>query len=43
MLIDRKGMIRGYYSVFHPQKEIAELMRENLNADARRLVEDPDA
>lgn len=43
VLIDRKGMVRGYYSVFHPQKEIAELMRENLNTDARRLVEDPDA
>lgn len=43
VLIDRKGMVRGYYSVFHPQQEIADLMREKLNKDARQLVEDPDA
>jgi cytochrome oxidase Cu insertion factor (SCO1/SenC/PrrC family) len=43
VLIDRKGMVRGYYSVFHPQQEIAEIMRKNLNADARRLVNNPDA
>lgn len=43
VLVDRKGVVRGYYSVFHPQQEIADLMREKLSREARRLVEDPDA
>lgn len=41
VLIDRSGRVRGYYSVFHPQTEIAELMQENLAADTLALLEDP--
>jgi cytochrome oxidase Cu insertion factor (SCO1/SenC/PrrC family) len=41
VLIDRSGRVRGYYSVFHPQSEIAELMQENLEADTLALLEDP--
>lgn len=41
VLLDREGYVRGYYSVFHPQKEIASLMCERLQQDARRLLDDP--
>ena len=42
VLIDRASRIRGYYSVFHPQTEIAELMQERLEADTLALLEHPD-
>ena len=43
VLIDRSGRLRGYYSVFHPQEEIAKLMQENLEADTLALLDSPDA
>lgn len=42
VLIDRQGRVRGYYSVFHPQSEIALLMTEHLSRDVRRLLDHPD-
>lgn len=39
VLIDKESRIRGYYSVFHPQSEIAELMQERLDADTKALLE----
>ena len=41
VLIDRAGRVRGYYAVFHPQTEIAELMQEKVEADTLALLEDP--
>lgn len=41
LLVDREGWVRGYYEVFHPQREIAELMCERLEQDARFLLENP--
>ena len=42
VLIDKQSRIRGYYSVFHPQAEIATLMQENLAADTLALLEQPE-
>lgn len=41
VLIDRQGRVRGYYSVFHPQPEIASLMCERLFKDTQRVLNDP--
>lgn len=41
VVLDRQGRIRGYYSVFHPQPEIAETMRQKLARDVERLLENP--
>lgn len=41
-LIDRQGQIRGYYAVFHPQAEIAQLMCEKLQRDVRNLLDHPE-
>lgn len=41
VLIDKQSQIRGYYSVFHPQAEIAELMQERLEADTAALLDQP--
>lgn len=41
VLLDRRGAVRGYYSVFHPQPEIAALMCGRLSDDVQRLLEDP--
>jgi cytochrome oxidase Cu insertion factor (SCO1/SenC/PrrC family) len=41
VLIDRESQVRGYYSVFHPQEEVAELMQENLEADLVTLLAEP--
>ena len=37
-LIDQEGRVRAYYSVFHPQTEIATLMCERLHQDVHRLL-----
>ncbi len=42
VLIDRKGQVRGYYEVFHPQPEIAELNCEKLQRDVRALLNHPE-
>ncbi len=42
VLIDRQGRVRGYYPVFHPQPEIAQLMGEKLQRDARTLIDHPE-
>lgn len=41
VLVDRRGTIRGYYSVFDPSDELAKLMREKLQRDVQRLLENP--
>ncbi len=41
VLIDRLGRVRGYYSVFHPQREIAEVMQAKLYRDVQTLLENP--
>jgi cytochrome oxidase Cu insertion factor (SCO1/SenC/PrrC family) len=41
VLLDRAGRVRGYYSVFHPQSEIAQLMNEKLERDVQRLLDEP--
>ncbi|MDI1310901.1 SCO family protein [Prosthecobacter sp.] len=41
VLIDRQGRVRGYYSVFHPQPEIATVMIEKLDRDVQRLLDNP--
>ncbi|MDB6069224.1 MAG: electron transport protein SCO1/SenC [Verrucomicrobiales bacterium] len=41
VLIDKQSQIRGYYSVFHPQAEVAELMQERLEADTEALLAQP--
>ena len=41
VLLDRQGRVRGYYSVFHPQPEIATLMCDKLARDVQRLLDDP--
>lgn len=41
VLIDRKGRVRGYYAVFHPQAEIATIMTEKLSRDVQRLLDNP--
>ncbi len=38
VLIDPASRVRGYYSVFHPQAEVAELMQENLETDLVTLL-----
>jgi cytochrome oxidase Cu insertion factor (SCO1/SenC/PrrC family) len=38
VLVDRSGQVRGYYSVLHPQPEIASLMKENLQRDVRTVL-----
>jgi cytochrome oxidase Cu insertion factor (SCO1/SenC/PrrC family) len=42
VLIDRQGRVRGYYDVFHPQPEIAELMCQRLHADTRLHLDHPE-
>lgn len=37
-LIDPRGRVRGYYSVFHPQPEIAALMCTRLREHVRQLL-----
>lgn len=41
VVLDRQGRVRGYYSVFHPQPEIAETMSKKLARDVERLLENP--
>ena len=41
VLIDRRGRIRGYYSVFHPQADVARLMCERLQRDTEALLGNP--
>ena len=41
VLVDRQDNVRGYYSVFHPQPEIAQIMREKLHRDTQRLLNEP--
>jgi cytochrome oxidase Cu insertion factor (SCO1/SenC/PrrC family) len=41
VLVDRVGQVRGYYSVFHPEPEIASLMGEKLQNDVRLLLDQP--
>ncbi|TLD69181.1 SCO family protein [Phragmitibacter flavus] len=41
VLVDREGYVRGYYSIFHPQPEIASLMCERLQQDTQRLLKNP--
>ena len=41
VLIDRAGRVRGYYDVFHPQADVAALMCERLQRDAKALLDDP--
>lgn len=41
VLVDRNANVRGYYDVFHPQSEIAALMREKLHTDTQRLLDEP--
>lgn len=41
VVVDRQGFVRGYYAVFHPQAEIASLMKERLHQDVQRLLDDP--
>ena len=42
VLIDRQGRVRGFYSVFHPQPEVAELMTEQLGRNVQRLLDHPE-
>lgn len=42
VLVDREGFVRSYYSVFHPQPEIATLMGERLHRDVQLLLDNPD-
>jgi hypothetical protein len=42
VLVDRQGRVRGYYSVFHPQPEIAQIMTEKLGRDVQRLLDHPE-
>lgn len=42
VVVDRRGRVRGFYSVFHPQPEIAAVMCEKLARDVQRLLDDPD-
>ncbi|RBP45906.1 cytochrome oxidase Cu insertion factor (SCO1/SenC/PrrC family) [Roseimicrobium gellanilyticum] len=41
VLVDRSGCVRGYYAVFHSQPEIASLMRERLQQDVQKLLDEP--
>lgn len=41
VLLDRTGCVRGYYAVNHPQPEIAQLMKDRLQSDVQRLLDDP--
>ena len=41
VLVDRQGRIRGYYAVFHPEKDIAQFMCERLQRDTRMLLNHP--
>jgi cytochrome oxidase Cu insertion factor (SCO1/SenC/PrrC family) len=40
VLLDKQGRVRGFYSVFHPQPEITQLMCEKLKRDVWRLLEE---
>lgn len=42
VLVDRRGRVRRYYSVFHPQPEVASLMMEKLPQDVRTLLDNPE-
>ncbi len=42
VLVDRAGRVRGHYQVFHPEPDMGALMREKLEADTLRLLDDPD-
>lgn len=39
-LVDRSGRVRGYYTVFHPQPEIASLMCEKLQIDVGLVLDE---
>ncbi|MEY4483913.1 MAG: hypothetical protein RL693_1365 [Verrucomicrobiota bacterium] len=39
-LVDRTGRVRGYYTVFHPQPEIASLMCEKLQIDVGLVLDE---
>lgn len=41
VLVDQLGQVRGYYSVFHPQPEIAAVMCEKLHRDVAHLLANP--
>ncbi len=41
VLIDRDSNIRGYYSVFHPDATVAEMMVEKLEKDTATLLDTP--
>ena len=41
VLVDRQGRVRGYYAVFHTEREIAELMCERLQRDTQMLLDNP--
>lgn len=41
VLVDRQGRVRGYYAVFHPEKDIAQLMCERLQRDTKMLLNHP--
>jgi len=41
VLVDRQGRVRGHYSAFHPQPEVAAMMKEQLERDVQRLLDDP--
>lgn len=43
VLLDRRGRVRGYYAVFHPQREISELMIDRLERDTRFLLDHPES
>ena len=40
VLLDQQGRVRGFYSVFHPQPEVTELMCEKLKRDVWRLLDE---
>ena len=42
VLVDRDGYVRGYYSVFHPEREVATVMSATLQSDVERLLNDPE-
>lgn len=41
VLLDRQGRVRGYYSAFHPQPEIAAIMSAKLIRDVQTLLDHP--
>ena len=40
VLVDRRGNVRGYYSIFHPEPGIASLMAEKLRTDTRHVLQE---